>query len=507
MPHRLTAWIAALAAVALLCPAARAQDEPDPITVFSAASLTDVMETLGRAYEADTGQPIRFNFQGSSSLARQIELGVEADIYVSAGAKPFEELQSAGRLNPDTATELVANTLILAVAEDSPLLGLPLDQALARIDRLAIADPKTAPAGRYAEQALRRLGVWDRVAPTVLLDGNVRLTLGRVQLGTVDAAVCYRTDVMAARSGAGLGKRPVVEAAEFPADSYTPIRYPAAVLADAPHPGPARAFLAWLRSQRAADLFAAHGFTPMTASTTRPADALPARESPNALLTPTEWRIIGRSLWVSAAATLALLPVGLLLGWLLGRKRFPGRWVIEGLVMSPLVLPPVVTGFLALLLLTKDAPLGRAIAALTGEQVPNSMLAAVIAAALVALPLMVRSVRTSMESVDARLESAAATLGASRWRVFRTVTVPLSIHGVVAGLLLAFGRALGEFGATIVLAGQTDQTRTIPLAIFRAIESTDPDLRVGRLLLVAVILALLSTLGSELLTRRARRDT
>lgn len=495
----------AITSLAFATPAARAQADGDrSLTVFAAASLTDVLEQLGRQYEAQTGRQVTFNFQGSTSLARQITLGVRADVFISAGAKPFDDLTSRGLLQNDSRVDLLANTLVLAAREDSPLKGLSLDEALGRIQRLALADPKTAPAGRYAEQALRSLGVWEMLSRNMVVDENVRLALGRAQIGVADAIVCYRTDVLAARDVPGL-RRPIAELAEFPHSSYTPIRYPAAVTQSSRQPAAARAFLAWLQTPAASQTFAAHGFTPLAdGAETRPAESLPAVEVSSDLLTSAEWQVIRRSLWVSAAAAVGLLPLGLLLGWLLGRKRFPGRWVIEGVVMLPLVLPPVVTGFLALLVLTEDSLLGGLMRRLTGEQVPLTPLAAVIAAAIVALPLMVRSIRTSMEGVDARLESAAATLGASRWRVFWTVTVPLSIHGVVAGLLLAFGRALGEFGATIVLAGQTDRTRTIPLAIFRSIESNDPQMRVGRLIVVAVVLALLSTLGSELLTRRAR---
>lgn len=217
-------------------------------------------------------------------------------------------------------------------------------------------------------------------------------------------------------------------------------------------------------------------------------------------MTPEEWGIVALSLRVGLVATAAALPFAFALAWLLARGRFPGKILIEALVYLPLVVPPVVTGWFLLLAFAPAGPFG----ALSGA-VLFRWTGAAIAAAVMALPLMVRAIRLSIEAVDTRLERAARTLGAGRWRVFATITLPLSLPGVLAGAVLGFARSLGEFGATITFVSNVPgETQTLPLAIYSALQRPDGDAMALHLSLLSVLVALAALVGSELLARRMR---
>jgi len=224
-----------------------------------------------------------------------------------------------------------------------------------------------------------------------------------------------------------------------------------------------------------------------------------------ALLSPAEWETLGLSLRVSLLATAAVAVPGVALGWLLARRDFRGKLLLDTAVHLPLVLTPVVVGYLLLLTFGRSGPLGPLLDAL-GIEVAFTTLGAVLAAAVVALPLVVRSVRTAVELVDPGLEDAAAVLGAGPLRRFRTVTLPLAAPGIVAGLTLGFARSLGEFGATITLAGSiAGETRTLPLAIFQGTQGPGGDGAALRLTLVSVLLSAAALMASELVVRRLRR--
>ena len=217
-------------------------------------------------------------------------------------------------------------------------------------------------------------------------------------------------------------------------------------------------------------------------------------------MTPEEWGIVALSLKVGLVATLAMLPIAFALAWFLARAKVPGKILIEAIVYLPLVVPPVVTGWMLLLAFAPSGPFG----ALSGR-VLFQWTGAAIAAGVMALPLMVRAMRLSIEAVDRRLERAASTLGASRWRVFRTITLPLSFPGVLAGTVLGFARSLGEFGATITFVSNVPgQTQTLPLAIYAALQRPNGDAIALRLSALSVLIALAALVASELLARRMR---
>ncbi len=222
-------------------------------------------------------------------------------------------------------------------------------------------------------------------------------------------------------------------------------------------------------------------------------------------LSPEEWTVIRLSLLVGGVAVAATLPVAWALAWALARGRFPGRLLLDGVVHLPLVLPPVVTGWLLLLAFAPAGVVGRVLASV-GVSVMFRWTGAAIAAGVMALPLMVRTMRLSIEAVDRRLEEAAATLGASRARVFRTITLPLSLPGVVAGAVLGFARALGEFGATITFVSDVPgETETLPLAIYAALQRPGGEGAVWRLAAISIALSLAALFVSELLARRMGR--
>jgi molybdate transport system permease protein len=224
------------------------------------------------------------------------------------------------------------------------------------------------------------------------------------------------------------------------------------------------------------------------------------------MLTPAEWGIVLLSLQVGLAAVLFTLPIAFGLAWLLARASFPGRILLDGIVHLPLVVPPVVTGWLLLLAFAPEGPIGSLLDRLFGVTVLFRWTGAAIAAGVMALPLMVRAMRLSIEAVDRRLESAARTLGASPWRVFRTITLPLSLPGIIAGIVLGFARALGEFGATITFVSNVPgETETLPLAIYSALQMPDGEAMVLRLSIISVLLSLAALIASELIARRAGR--
>ncbi|HEX7851163.1 MAG TPA: molybdate ABC transporter permease subunit [Sphingomonas sp.] len=217
-------------------------------------------------------------------------------------------------------------------------------------------------------------------------------------------------------------------------------------------------------------------------------------------MTPEEWGIVALSLRVGLVATLATLPIAFAIAWLLARGRFPGKILIEAIVYLPLVVPPVVTGWFLLLAFAPGGPLG-----VLSDGVLFRWTGAAIAAGVMALPLMVRAIRLSIEAVDRRLEGAARTLGASPWRVFWTITLPLSLPGLLAGTVLGFARSLGEFGATITFVSNVPgQTQTLPLAIYAALQRPDGDAIALRLSALSVAVALAALVASELLARRMR---
>lgn len=219
-----------------------------------------------------------------------------------------------------------------------------------------------------------------------------------------------------------------------------------------------------------------------------------------------EWEVIWLSLKVSSVAVAATLPIAFALAWLLARARFSGKVLIDALVHLPLVLPPVVTGWLLLLVFGPTGPLGRWFEKWLGIVFMFRWTGAALAAAIMALPLMVRAMRLSIEAIDRRLEDAARTLGASPVHMFVTISLPLALPGIWAAAVLGFARSLGEFGATITFVSNIPgETRTLPLAIYSALQVPGGDNVATRFAIISILLSLVSLIISEALARRAGR--
>lgn len=223
-------------------------------------------------------------------------------------------------------------------------------------------------------------------------------------------------------------------------------------------------------------------------------------------LTPLETEALGLSLRVALASVACSLPFGLAAAWLLARRSFPGKSLVDGIIHLPLVVPPVVVGYLLLVALGRRGPVGGWLYDSFGISIAFTWKGAAVAAAVMAFPLMVRAMRLSLEAVDKRLEAAARTLGAGRARVFLTITLPLMAPGVLAGTVLAFARALGEFGATITFVSNIPgETRTLPIALYTLTQTPDGEAAAARLAVISVVLALAAIVASEWIARRMAR--
>ena len=224
-------------------------------------------------------------------------------------------------------------------------------------------------------------------------------------------------------------------------------------------------------------------------------------------LSPDEWTAVRLSLRVSTWATLVSLPFGVAVAWLLARREFPGKALVNGLVHLPLILPPVVTGYVLLLTMGRRGPIGGFLDQHFGIVFAFRWTGAALACGVMAFPLLVRAVRLSIDAVDRRLEAAATTLGASPPVVFLTVTLPLVLPGIIAGMILTFAKAMGEFGATITFVSNIPgETQTLPTAIYTYTQIPGGGAGALRLTLVSIAIAMAALIASELLARRISRS-
>ena len=220
-------------------------------------------------------------------------------------------------------------------------------------------------------------------------------------------------------------------------------------------------------------------------------------------MSPAETEALLLSLRVGLWSVLLSLPPGLVVAWLLARRAFPGKFLLNGLVHLPLVVPPVVVGYLLLLLLGRRGPLGGLLEAWFGISVAFTWKGAAVAAGVMGFPLMVRAIRLSLDAVDRGIEAAARTLGAGPAWVFLTITLPLILPGILTGVILAFARSLGEFGATITFVSNIPgETRTLPLALYTATQLPGGEAIALRLAVLSVALAMAALIGSEIMARR-----
>ncbi|MBV8517493.1 MAG: molybdate ABC transporter permease subunit [Acidobacteria bacterium] len=448
----------------------------DEVRVFAAASLADAVEAIGAQYARAGGGRVLVHAAGSPTLARQIEEGAPADVFFSADNATMDRLVARGLVDVGTRVSVLSNALVVVVPRDAPAMTSPRE--LLRVRRLALAEPSTVPAGIYARTYLERKVLWTALAPHVIPTENVRGALRAVASGGADAAIVYRTDALTTND--------VRVAYEVPRDDAPPIAYAFAVLTHAHDRAGAQRFLAYA-THEGLPVFAREGFI------TNAAPAPASNVTKHDVLTP-----LWLTLRTASLSTFLILVPGLAVAWLLARFEWRGKSLVETLVALPLVMPPVATG---LLLLEGLGRLRRSF----GLELVFTWRAVVLAMMVMSFPLLVRAARVAFEEVNPRLEQIARTLGATNARVFATITLPLAARGIVGGLLLAFARAIGEFGATILVAGNIPgRTQTLSLAIYESVQ-LGRDADAFRLLFIAVLVAFVSVWIAETFLRRGRR--
>lgn len=458
------------------------------ILVLAASSLTEVLPRIADAWAGEGSLPPRFSFDATSRLARQAVAGARADVFVSADKEWMRWLESEGAVASGVARAIATNRLVAIVPRDAGPLSGP-DQ-LDRFDRIGLAG-ENVPAGRYARAALEGTGVWGQIRDRVVSGGSVRGVLEWVARGEVPVGIVYRTDAIA---------EPAVDIAyAFSSASHPPVQYWAAPLLTSRRPTDAQEFVDFLGGADGGELLGSSGFFQATSGAV---SLEPTESTPPAL--PSIGSAIRLSLLVAFMATvLGALPA-ISLGWLLARRDFRGKALVSTAVLAPLVIPPVVTGFLLLTLLGSQSLVGRWLAA-AGLPIPFTIIGATVAALVVGLPLYVLSTRGAFEAVDPLYEELSWTLGVPPRKTFLRISLPLALPGIAAGALLAFARALGEFGATVVLAGNLEgSTRTIALAVYTLLESPSGRETTWLLVGASVSLSLLALLGFETLSRRQK---
>lgn len=463
----------------------------EPMLVLAAASLAEVLPRLARSWEESGGRPVRFSFAGTSRLAPQALEG-RAHLFLSADLEWMEWVREREGLVGGSRV-LFHNELVVVVPPDRENAPADAEELAAGAGFIALAG-ENVPAGRYARAALEAAGVWSVLEPRVVRGGNVRGALEWVARGEAEAGIVYATDAQAEPA--------VVVAFGFDGPGDPRVTYVGGVLAGADDPADARAFLEFLEGPEAGGILRAAGFE------TTPGAGVAARGTGTGVEGiggPDPWTAIRISVGVGLLAALLGLVPAVGVAWVLARRPFPGKTLVTTLVLAPLVLPPVVTGFLMLALLGREGPLAGVLDAL-GWSVPFTPAAPVLAALVVGFPLYVVAVRGAFEAVDPRYEEVSWTLGVPRARTFLRISVPLALPGIAAGAVLAFARALGEFGATIVLAGNVEgRTRTIALAVYTLLESPGGRGRMWLLVGASVALSLAALAGYEALSRRQRR--
>ena len=456
------------------------------LLVLAAASLADVLPRIGDEWERLGGTPLVFSFDATSRLAVQASQSGAGDIFFSADPQWIRWLEEQGTVSFGSAVHFAANELVIAVSRD---VSVPVEpDKLLGFERIALAG-ENVPAGKYAQTALERAGVWSEIEENVVRGGSVRGALEWVVRGEVPAGIVYRTDAEAAPS--------VSIAFVFEGPEYPQAQYWGVPLGSTAYEESAADFVNFVLGDAGQSLLREAGFSP-------PQSFVADGEAGDDLVASIS-SAVRLSLIVALLATLVGLVPAVGLGWVLARRDFRGKTVLSTIVTAPLVIPPVVTGFLLLSVLGASTPLGGLIASL-GFPVPFTILGASIAALVVGLPLYVISVRGAFEAVDPMYEELSWTLGSSPWKTFFRVSLPLALPGIAAGAVLAFARSLGEFGATVVLAGNVEgSTRTIALAVYTLLESPTGREAVWVLVGASVMISLIALLGFEALSRRQKR--
>jgi molybdate ABC transporter permease protein/molybdenum ABC transporter molybdate-binding protein len=448
-----------------------------PITISAAISLKDVMTDIGTAYEQSTGHSLDLNFGASGQLLAQIRTGAPVDVFIPAAEQQMNDAQAGGLIVPQTRRIVARNALVLIVPARSELkLGGFDDLDDPAVGRLAIGQPATVPAGEYAVEVFDHLHLSQKLSSRLIFAASVRQVLDYVERGEVTAGIVYRTDAVQSSQ--------VRVIATADPSWHRPIIYPAAVIAASAHQDAAREFLDFLATAPARRLLQARGFAePIGADSAGPAFPMPAAGSAGAgaaaahpvppILSGSIWPPLLLSLRVALVATAVGTLIAVPLAFLMARRRFAGRSLLEAALIVPLVLPPTVVGYLILIVAGAASPLGSALHRSIGYSILFNWHGAVVAAALVSLPLLYLPSKAAFASVDREMEDVARVMGANLLQTFWHVSLPIARRGIASGMLLAFARALGEFGATVMVLGDRPHRRTLPISIYNDYVSGD----------------------------------
>ena len=474
------------------------------LSVFAAISLKDALSEIGATFTDENQVKVYYNFAASTTLQRQLEKGTSGDVFISASSRQVVALETHGLLESESRHNLLTNRLVL-VSDAAAAISVetPTNLVSPEISRIAIGHPDIVPAGAYAKEALTHFGLWETLQPKLIFGTDVRATLAYVTAGNVDIAIVYKTDTTLTEN--------INVLYELPPEAYTPIIYPAVVMKSSPQKHLARRFITYLQSMENGEIFKKHGFTLLAKMPPTQHQKSPKVKSSKSTdssfwtkmrITPAEVAALTLSIKIALLSLIIMFPPGLLVGWLLAKRTFPGKAFLNTLVMCPQVLPPIVSGYILLILLGKQGVIGRFIYQTFGIEIVFSQLAVVIAVSVISFPLLVRGIVTGMEGVPLELENTARTLGASPMKVFWTITLPLAYRGVIGGTILGFSKSLGEFGATIMVAGNIPgQTQTMALAIFSAVHLGE-DVAVYRLVFISTVVAFAAIWLTERFTLR-----
>lgn len=465
------------------------------VRVSAASSLSDVVDRIVAQHRAQhpNAPAVTTAYAASSTVAQQIERGDAVDVVFTADAEWMHYLAERQLIDTTTQTAVARNHLVIVVPSGSAHAPASVaDLANADLKRIAVAG-QSVPAGRRALAALNAAGIATAVGDRLVRARNVRAALTLAERGHVDAAIVYGTDAAASNA--------VTVSFHIPTTSYPDLVITAALTARGSKNPAAVELFALATGPAGQRIFADAGFAKADATATQAGVSLSPGPAPPAQYAGP----LLRSLWVAALSlTLSVVPA-VALGWLLARREFIGKSLVSTVLMAPLVLPPVVTGFALLELFGRGGPLYPLLSWL-GLEVAFTQLGAVVAASVVGFPLLVLMSRLAIESVDTRYEKIAQTLGLTPLRAFMRITLPMALPGLLAGCVLAYARALGEFGATIVLASDVPgQTRTLALAIFALYEQPGSQPQAQQLVWISIAVCGLALLAYEWLGRVQKR--
>jgi molybdate transport system permease protein len=435
----------------------------DPIRIAAASSLATGMTELTQTHD------VRITFGPSQRLARQVAAGMPVDLIFLADPKWFTVIEESESLVESRV--FLSNSLVV--------VG---ERTLTEAEKIGLGTPGV-PVGDYARTALKNWGLMTLIEHNIIHASSAAALVSNTLAGHLDAAVVYESDAI---SNPKLSIQ-----MRIPPGTHEPISYTAGLTRQGAQKPEVVQLYEALQSDVMLAAFEQYGFS-------QPRVHRESTETTPAFTLDTSG-VVMRSIWVALSALILAFPPALGLAWLMARRQFTGKSLLNTVCLAPLVLPPVVTGWILL-----------KIAQWANVSVAFTPWAAVIAAAVVGFPLMLILTRGAIESVDVRYEQQAQTLGMSRLEAFRRVTLPMALPGISAGCILALARALGEFGATALFAGdQPEHTRTLALAVYSAAEFPGAEQTAAKLVGISIVITLIALLAYERLVwaqRRFRED-